>query len=69
MNYQAKIISGNIGSVTNELNKFLEFINQIISMTQSYSGGILILTIIYTPKEGKKIPLNESVDAYDIGIE
>lgn len=68
MKYQAKIIQGgDVASVTNELNKLLESVDKIISVTQSNSSGRLYLTVIFTLKEGGKIPLNESQDSYDVG--
>lgn len=48
--YKCEVISGDAGSVRNELNKLLKSIDEIVSVTQSPYGYGIIITIIYVPK-------------------
>lgn len=56
---KGKIISGDIGSVNNELNKFLQEVEEVKNIAQSQSDGNVIMTILYIPKKNveEKVPL------------
>lgn len=64
--YESEILSGDAGSVNNQLKRLLKKVETIVSMTQSTSSGAsqtLFLTIIYTPRPDLPTELEPLTDA------
>ena len=47
---KTEILSGDIGSIRNQLNKLLENVDEVVSLTQCTAYGGIVLTIIYKEK-------------------